>query len=316
MEGRGNTVTREIGLGKETFILLNGKAVPFADAKIHVLAPAITYAATVFEGIRAYWDADRKTMWMFRLDDHLKRLQASMKIMRYGASFERAQMAEQIRQTIRINELREDIHIRVLAMVEGAASITTSGTVSYAITAGPYPPNRWVDKGLAIGVSSWHRVHDTASPPRVKATSNYSNGRLAMMEAQTDGYDAALMLTREGKVSEAPVAAFFMVKDGVAHTPLTTDGILESITRDTLIRLFRDDLGVPVTERQIDRSELYTADEMFLCGSGWEIAPIASVDRIAVGDGEIGPVTKSVRSRYRELVTGRLDKYSHWLDAV
>ncbi len=300
----------------ERFIVMNGEAVPYADARIHVLAPAITYAATVFEGIRAYWDAERGTMWIFRLDDHLKRLQQSMKIMRYGTSFDRQRMAADVRTAIRVNELREDIHLRVLAMIEGVPNITTSGTVTYAVTAGPYPPSKWIDKGLAIGVSSWQRVHDGASPPRVKATSNYANGRLAMIEAQVDGYDAALMLTRDGKVSEAPVAAFFMVKDGVAHTPLTTDAILESITRDTLIRLFRAELGVEVVERQIDRSELYGADEMFLCGSGWEIAPIASVDRLPVGDGSIGPITRSIRTLYRQVVTGRNDTYMGWLDAA
>lgn len=303
-------------MGKEKYILLNGEAVPYADAKIHVLAPAVTYAATVFEGIRGYWDSDHKTMWLFRLDEHLKRLQMSMKIMRYGANFELADMAEQVIHIVRVNELAEDIHIRLLAMIEGTASITTSGTVAYAISAGPYPPNKWIDKGLAIGVSSWQRVHDTSSPPRVKATANYSNGRLAMIQAQADGYDASLMLTRDGKVSEAPVAAFFMIRGGVAYTPLVTDGILESITRDTLITLFREQLQIPVVERQIDRSELYTADEMFLCGSGWEIAPIASVDRVLVHDGKIGPSTQAIRALYREVVTARRPEYSHWLTAL
>lgn len=303
-------------MAKEKYIFFNGKPVPYADARIHVMAPAITYAATVFEGIRGYWNGEQGTMWLFRLEDHLRRLQDSMKIMRYGTSFDLAGMADQVRETVRVNELREDIHIRLLAMIEGDATITTSGTVSYAISAGPYPPNKWIDQGLSIGVSSWQRVHDASSPPRVKATANYSNGRLAMVQARADGYDAALMLTRDGKVSEAPIAAFFMIRNGTVVTPLVTDGILESITRDTLITLFRDQLKLPVVERQVDRTELYTADEMFLCGSGWEIAPIASVDRMPVGDGAIGPVTKAVRALYRDVVTGRRPDYASWLTAV
>lgn len=303
-------------MAKEKYILFNGEPVAYGDAKIHVMAPAITYAATVFEGIRGYWDNGRKTMWLFRLNEHLKRLQDSMKIMRYGTSFELAEMADQVRRIVQLNELSEDIHIRLLAMIEGVPNITTSGSVSYAISAGPYPPNKWVDKGLSIGVSSWQRVHDTASPPRVKATANYSNGRLAMVQAQADGYDAAMMLTRDGKVSEAPVAAFFMIRGGTAHTPMATDGILESITRDTLITLFKEQLHIPVLERQIDRTELYTADEMFLCGSGWEIAPIASVDRVPVQDGRIGPITQAVRALYRDVVTGRRPEYAKWLTAA
>lgn len=303
-------------LEKERFILMDGEAVPYADAKIHVLSPAITYAATVFEGIRAYWNDDERRMWIFRLDDHLRRLQASMRIMRYDAQLDLARLAEQVATAIRVNELREDIHLRVLAMIEGVPTVTTSGPVKIAITAGPYPPNRFVDRGMALGVSTWQRVHDTASPPRVKATANYANGRLAMLEAKNDGYDAALMLTRDGKVSEAPVAAFFMVRAGRAITPRASDGILESITRDTLFTLFRDELGVAVEERPIDRSELYTADEMFLCGSGWEVAPVASIDRLTVGDGGVGPVTRAVRDLYREVVTARRPRYADWLTPV
>lgn len=298
------------------YILLNGEAVPFAEAKIHVLAPAITYAATVFEGIRAYWNAERRKMYVFRLNEHLRRLQLSMRIMRYGTTFELPEMAEQVLHTIRINDLHEDIHIRLLAMIEGTAAITTSGTVSYAITAGPYTTSPKMENGIAAGVTTWQRTHDTVSPPRVKATANYSNGRLAMLEAQSHGDDVALMLTRDGKVSEAPVAAFFMVRDGAAHTPLVTDGILESVTRDTLIKLFRDRLGVAVHERQIDRTELYTADEMFLCGSGWEIAPLTRIDHLPVGDGKVGPITASVRALYREVVTGRHPEYENWLTEV
>ena len=185
-----------------------------------------------------------------------------------------------------------------------------------AVTAGPYPANQWVDRGMAVGVSSWQRVHDSASPPRIKATANYSNGRLAMLEARRNGYDAALMLTREGKVAEAPVATCFVVRQGQVLTPLGTDGILESITRDTLMQLCRTELGRSVTERSIDRTELYDAQEMFLCGSGWEVTPVASVDRVNMLEPAPGPLTRELRTLYMQAVRGELPQRREWLTPV
>jgi branched-chain amino acid aminotransferase len=169
---------------------------------------------------------------------------------------------------------------------------------------------------MAVGVSSWQRVHDTANPPRIKATANYSNGRLAMLEAQRNGYDAALMLTREGKVAEAPVATCFVVRHGKVLTPPCTDGILESITRDTLLQLCRKELDTPVDERSIDRTELYDAQEMFLCGSGWEVTPVASVDHIPLLLPAPGPLTTRLRSLYLQAVRGELPERREWLSPV
>lgn len=298
------------------YILMNGEPVAHDQARIHVTAPALAYATAVFEGIRAYWDESSKQMYVFRLDDHLRRLQFSMRAMYYEERWEIEDLRHQVLNAIRVNELRQDIHLRMLAMVEGDTAITTSGPVTLAITAGPYPANRWTDKGMAVGVSSWQRVHDTASPPRIKATANYSNGRLAMLEARRHGYDTALMLTREGKVAEAPVATCFIVRQNQVFTPLPTDGILESITRDTLIQLFRHELNTGVTERSIDRTEIYDADEMFFCGSGWEVTPVASVDRIDLKQPAPGQHTKAVRDLYMRVVRSEVPERSEWLTPV
>lgn len=298
------------------YILMNGEAVPEAQATIPVTAPAVAYAGAVFEGIRAYWSERDQQMFVFRLDDHLRRLQFSMRAMYYEQQLDLETLRAHALKAIRVNELRQDIHLRMTALLTGVTAITTSAPVTLAVTAGPYPANQWVDRGMAVGVSSWQRVHDSASPPRIKATANYSNGRLAMLEAKRNGYDAALMLTREGKVAEAPVATCFVVRHGQVLTPSGTDGILESITRDTLMQLCRTELGRSVTERSIDRTELYDAQELFLCGSGWEVTPVASVDRVPLLDAAPGPVTRELRSLYMQAVRGELPRRREWLTPV
>ena len=304
-------------MAEAKYVLMDGQAVPFEDAKVHVLAPAITYAAMVFEGVRGYWSEEHNEMFLFRLDEHMLRLQQSMRVLRYDAEFPLEELRRQVIKAVRVNELRETIHLRVMAMVTGVPSgITTSSPVSLAITAGPYTMKDWQTTGMSACVSSWQRIHESSHPPRVKTSANYSNGRLSMMQANLDSYDVPLLLTREGKVSEAPTASFFMYRNGRLVTPSTTESVLESITRDTLIELSDDVLGDPVVERPVDRTELYSADELFLCGSGWEVVPISSVDRIPVGTGKPGPVTARIRDLYLDVVNGRREDYRHWLTPV
>ena len=304
-------------MAEAKFILMDGKAVPFEDAKIHVLAPAITYAGMVFEGIRGYWSEERGLTYLFRLDDHLRRLQDSMRALRYGAFYSLEELRPQVEEAIRVNQFRETIHLRVMALITGVPpAITTSGPVSLVITAGAYTMKDWWEKGMSVSISSWQRVHESSTPPRVKTSANYTNGRLGMLQAHLDGYDATLMLTREGKVAEGPTATFFMKRRGKLITPAVTESILESITRETIIELASDVLNMPVEQRPVDRTELYTADELFFCGSGWEIVPITSVDRIPVGSGKPGPLAVRVRDTYMDVVNGRNQAYMHWLTPV
>ncbi len=165
---------------------------------------------------------------------------------------------------------------------------------------------------MSLGVSSWHRISDNASPPRIKTTANYVNARLAVHQARADGYDGALMLTPDGKVSEAPIACFFMVRDGRLITPSASSNILESITRDTILTRYLELTGEPADVRAIDRSELYLADEAFLCGTGQEILPVTAIDRLPVGDGEIGPLTDRLRQDYFDLVRGVIPDHAEW----
>ena len=303
-------------MSKPKYILMDDELVPFDDAKIHVLSNCVTYALTVFEGIRAYWSDADKELYLFRLDEHLERLQHSMRAMRFDTVFPVERVREQVLKVIRANEHRENIHLRVMAMITGDPTVTAVGPVNLVITSGPYASTKWQDRGMAVQVSSWQRVGDMTNPPRIKATPNYANGRFAMLQAQRDGYDSAIMLTQTGKVAETPVATVFMVRRGEVVTPGVTDNILESLTRDTLIQLFAEQFGRKTIERSVDRTELYSADELFACGSGWEVTPIASVDRLPVGKGSPGPVTREIRKAYLDAVYSRSAKYRGWLTPV
>jgi branched-chain amino acid aminotransferase len=283
-------------------IIMDGELVPFADARIHPLSLGMAYATTVFEGLRAYRHPDDGSFTIFRLAEHLKRLEVGMKVMRFERAFAPGELQEALTRLIRANEPDTDVYVRLLVYITGIGLMATKGPVGYTAAAMPRDKPRFAETGMKLGVSSWSRLSDNASPPRVKATANYHNARLTQLQAQSDGYDGALMLTPAGKVSEAPIACFFMVRDGELITPGLGSNILESITRDTVIKLYEDSTGRKVAQRDVDRSELYFADEAFLCGTGQEIIPVVSIDRLPVGDGAIGPITRQVQQMYFDTV--------------
>lgn len=300
------------------YIMMDGEVIPFNEAKLHVLSPAVTYAATVFEGIRMYWNEADQQLRIFRLNDHLKRLNHSIRMMRYDIEIDVEELIQQTITIIRKNDIRGDSYSRIMAMVtsEDHPNIGTSGPVSIAIAPGWHAgSSAWREKGMRTSVSSWARINDRTHPPRIKATSNYTNGRLAMLDAKRSGYDATIMLTTDGKVAEAPIASIFMVREGKVITPAVTDGILESITRATIIELCQETLDLEVIERSVDRTELYTADELFFCASALEIAPIASVDDIPVVGGAPGHVTRRIRDAYETCVQGNFPR-EEWFTAV
>ncbi len=301
---------------KTKLIYMNGEFVPFAEAKVHVLAPVMKYGALVFEGICAYWSAAKQQSYVFRNREHLARLRESMRIMRYEANFALEDLDEIVRRTVEINDLRCDAHIRLAAWIDGHGEMDSAGPVSLACVALSRPARTLEGRLRTATVSNWRRIDDRSMPPRVKTAANYSNSRLALMQARADGYDEALLLGVDGKVSEGTAACFFMVRNGIVITPPVTSGILESVTRATLLDLLRDDLGLPVQERVIDRTEVYVAEEAFLCGSAYEITPLKSVDRIAVGDGAIGPVTRRLWDAYQAHVRGETGANLGWLTPV
>jgi branched-chain amino acid aminotransferase len=298
------------------YLSMNGEIVPFAQATIHSLTPAVKYGTAVFEGIRGYWNDRRKDMYIFRLEEHLNRLHFSMKVMRFDHHLENRQMTQALIDLIKANDIREDIHIRLLVWVDGEGDMNATGPIGWSLAALPRPPSKEVRDGVNVAVSSWRRIDDNSMPARVKAVANYNNGRLATLQARADGYDNAIILTHQGYVSESPGSCFFMVRDGLPVTPGVTSDILESVTRATVMRIFKEYLGRETTERDIGRTELYAAEETFFCGSGYEIQPILTIDRQRVGTGKPGELTRALQQKYFSIVRGETADHAEWRTPV
>jgi branched-chain amino acid aminotransferase len=302
---------------KPQYIWMNGEFIPWDEAKLHVTTATVQFGSRVFEGLRAYWNDEEQQLYIFRLDDHLRRLAQSMKMMRMNLDLSLEEIRQAVIDVLIKNDLREDVHLApsvYFGVGEGFFSYKP-GTVEVGayVLGQPRKSILGTDEALHVCVSSWTRISDRDIPPRIKASANYQNGRLAAVQAAEDGYDDAILLNELGKVAEAPGACVFLVRDGTALTAPVTGGILESITRATLIQLLEEQMSVPVVERQVDRTELYIADEAWMCGSALEVSPIVSVDRFPVGDGKIGPVTTRLQQEYEAVIRGKNPKYSDWV---
>jgi branched-chain amino acid aminotransferase len=297
-------------------LFLNGKNVLYDEAHVHVLSTAFKYAATIFEGIRAYYDERGDQLYVFRLREHVERLADSAAVTRISLPYSADELTEFLLRLIRENGLRRDLHIRLSVYVgEDDGRLDSTGDVGVMMAAMPmgrYDPLS-ADEGLHVGVSAWRRIADETMPPRVKSVANYQNSRLALLDAKAAGFQDAILLDQQGKVSEGPGYNLFLVRRGRVMTPAATHGILEGVTRDTLIQLFARVHDLEVVERAIDRTELYLASEAFFCGSGKEVTPIASIDRRPVGDGGIGERTRQIRETYFEVAKGRRQEFKDWL---
>ena len=297
---------------------MNGAFIPFAECRLHVRTQAVALAASVFEGVRAYWNPEQEQLYTFELDRHVARLRESMKIMRMTKQVP-ADFAETCLELLRRNGFREDVHYMptaYLGIPEGNVAMGPTSDEGLFITAVARPPGKALDAGKSVCVSSWRRISDASVPPRVKAAGNYQNSRLALHAAWADGYDDAVLLNANGTVAEAAGSCLMMVRNGQVCTPPVTAGILESITRAALIRLFADKLGLTVQEREIDRTELYLAEEVFLCGSGMEVVPVTAEDRIPVGQGRKGQITAAIQDAYFRVARGHDNAYPEWRTPV
>ncbi len=299
----------------EPKIWMNGKLVSQAEATLPVNSAAVFYATNVFEGLRAYWNEADEQVYCFRLDAHFARLRESMKMMRFTVPYSDADLHAAVREVLTGNGFREDVHMHLVAYVVGAGMEATSPTGLYI---NPRRRGRIAeDTGLKCCVSSWARTSDNAIPIRLKCGANYQNGRLALLQAKADGYDAPIFLNQQGRVAEGTGATFFMVRKGQLVTPPVTSDILESITRSTLIEhLAEDVLGLRVVEREIARTELYVAEEAFFCGSGYEITPILSIDRFPLAEGHVGAMTQKLLTAYMNIVRGADKRYPEWRTPV
>ena len=301
-------------------VWLDGVIVEPENAKVSVFTETAMRGSNVYEGLRAYWSEKHRNMFVWLLDTHIKRLYQSMKIMRMTPPYGPADFKKAVVDWVRANEFREDIHFRLVVYFGKGAGFRSFRPDEIStgcwIAGGPRKHDAEVRDGIQVCVSSWRRISDDVIPPRVKAGSNYQNSRLAAVEAAVNGYDDVLLLTAAGKVSEAAGASLMLVRDGELITPPVTDGILEGITRKALMRLHKRNTGRDAIERSVDRTELYIADEIFLCGSGEEITPVVSVDRVPVGDGKVGKMTRELQKIFFDAARGNDSEYKSELTPV
>ncbi len=299
------------------YAFFEGRIVPFADAKISVGTHAVQYGTGAFAGIRGYLDADGETINIFRLPEHAARLLNSAKLLRATLPFTRETLARTIVDLVEKNAPTGDVYIRPF-VYKSSVQLTPRLTgldnelAVYMLQLGDYLDTA---AGVKAAVSSWQRVADNAIPGRGKLSGAYINSALAKDEAEEKGADEAILLDQHGHVAEGSGCNLFLVRDGALVTAPITGDILEGITRRTMIQFARDE-GIPVEERDIDRSELYIVDEAFFCGTGVQIAPITSIDGRPVGDGIPGPITLKIREIFFDTVRGRNPDYAHFLTKV
>jgi branched-chain amino acid aminotransferase len=295
----------------------DGKFVDDSEAKISVRARAVNYGLGCFGGVRGYLADDGRQVHVFRIPEHITRLQHSAKVLFMRLPAPHAELCGLITELIRRNDIHHDVYVRPLLINNSIKLAPVMREEDSLLTIYAMPLQRYIDKdAIDVCVSSWRRVTDSAIPARTKPTGLYLNSALARREAHDNGFDEAIFLTDHGKVSEGSAEHVFIIRDGVLISPPSTEDNLDGITRRSLITLASEDLGLPVLERTIGRTELYVSDEMFLCGTGAEITPVRSVDRRTIGEGAVGPITARLQRHFADVVRGRVEHRRSWLTQV
>lgn len=292
--------------------------IPIDDAKINIMTTTAQYGINVFEGVRCYYDEQEAKFFAFRLNEHIERLFNSAKLMRFDlpSYLTREYLVDKTKRIIIANNYNEDLYVKIGLFLDGVGSWSGAGPISEFIISSP-KGRVFTDKvGVNCCVVSWGRISELDVPPRIKAGANYINSRFAHLEAVRNNYDLAILMGQNGKIAEGTGACIFIVKNGNVITPPVTNSILESITRDTIISFLKDDLHIKVCEREVDRTELYLSEEMFFAGTSVEILPIVSVDKIAINNYLVGPITKVIMEKYFEIARGNNKKFNDWLTAI
>lgn len=301
------------------YAYFKGEIIPIENAKVDIRTNALQYGTAVFEGIRSYYNQDTGKNYVFRMKEHYERFFKNASILMIKIEKSISEICDITLELLKKEGYKEDSYIRPFAYNSGLKIgpkliDNEQDLFIYTIPLGEYLD---LNKGIDVCVSSWTRIPDNCIPPRAKISGSYINSALQKTEALLNGFDEAIVLSSNGNhVSEGSAMNVFLVKNGELITPPVTDDILEGITRDTVIRLAESEMGLKVTERSIDRTELYTADEMFFCGTGAQVSPIGSVDKRKIGDGKIGQITKRIQTLYFEVVKNSLPKYSSWCTQV
>jgi branched-chain amino acid aminotransferase len=303
----------------EQILYFNSKFVKESEVRISPMTHALHYGTGCFEGIRAYYNNDDKALYIFRMKEHFERFKKSCKLLFITLSQSVDELCEVTKKLVQKNFNETDLYIRPLAYKSDLAvsnfhlpSLKDSLLI-YTVQLGRYLQ---AEEGIRVNVSSWTRVSDNSIPPRAKITGSYINTALAKTESVFNGYDEALFMDKNGHIVEGSAENIFVVKNGKIYTPYVSDDILQGITRDTVMKLCQEELGIAVEERSIDRSEIYQVDEIFLVGTGAEVSPVVEVDKRAIGEGKVGPIAKRIKKLYFDIVHGKNKKYQHWLTKV
>lgn len=297
---------------------LRGEVTPLSEAKISIMTHALHYGTAVFEGIRANWNAEHEQLYLFRMREHYERLRQSARALMMDLPLSDDELCEITVDLVQRSGFKQDVYVRPMVYKSAEALGVRLHGVADDFLCFLIPWGAYLDTtgGVHVVTSSWRRTEDQSIPVRAKVTGAYINSALAKTEAETAGFDEAIMLNEDGHVSEGSGENIFIINDGVIYTPPSSDNILVGITRNTVMELAEQELGIPTVERTLDRSELWLADEVFMTGTAAHVTPIASVDRRMINGGETGPITAQLERLYFDAIIGNRDSYSHWLTPI
>ncbi len=299
------------------YAYFKGKIVPYSEAKVGVMTHALNYGTGAFGGIRGYWNDEDEQLYIFRPLDHYRRFLNSARLLCMQLDLTPEKLRDLTAAVLRAEGYRQDCYVRPLAYKSDEVIGVRLHDLHEEFTIFAIPFTRYIETDEAhVTFSAWRRIDDNSIPARGKLTGAYVSSAFIKTDAHRAGFDEALVLNRDGHVSEGSAMNVFMVRDGVLVTPPVTDNILEGITRRTILTLARQELGMEAVERSIDRTEVYLCEELFLTGTAAAVAPVTRVDFREVGDGHIGPVTDQLRTLYDDAVRGRLPQYRHWNEPV
>lgn len=305
---------RVVPMGKWAFF--EDEFVPLEQAKVSIATHAFNYGTGCFGGMRAYWNAEHEQLYIFRAKRHFNRFLESCRLLNIVLPYNVEDLVQITLELLRRDEYKEDAYMRPIAYKATEDITPRLYDLDDAYAMFTRPQGNYIKLEVSAGTSSWRRVDDNSIPARGKITGAYINSAFARTEAHWNGYDEAVVLNQDGHVSEGSAENFFMIRQGKLVTPPQQDNILEGVTRATIIELAKDELGLEVQERSIDRSELYLADEAFFTGTGAQVAAIVSVDHRTLGDGSSGEITRQIQALYFRTVRGYNDRYAHWVTPV
>ena len=297
----------------QEFVFYDGKFIEKEKASLPIMTHAFLYGTGVFEGIRAYYNEEENQLYAFRVKEHFERLMRSAHVMYMENPFTIDEYCANLKELLKKNNYRQDVYIRpnLFKAAEKIGPGLLNNKDSYLLFT--LPMGDYIDtaKGLNVCVSNWRRNSDNAIPPRAKVSGAYANTALIKSDAQLSGFDDAIVLDENGRVTEGSAMNLFLVQNGKLVTSRTTDNILIGVTRNTIMQIAKD-ADIEVEEREVSRTELYTSDEAFYCGTGAQISPIVTIDHRKLGTGEVGPIASKLQKLYFDVVKGKVDKYKEW----